>query len=77
MSLEVFYVQDILNALAAAEQATRDAGASGEYLRGYLSALNTLALTFGVSNILTWRVVVDAEYKEAPSGANHRALAEM
>jgi hypothetical protein len=62
MSLEVYYPQDIQNALLAAEQATLTAGAGSEYLRGYMAALNTLALAFGLVKGLTvegqiWRVV--------------------
>jgi hypothetical protein len=63
MSLEVYYPQDIQNALLAAEQATLTAGAGSEYLRGYMAALNTLALAFGlVKPSMTvegqiWRVV--------------------
>ena len=53
MSLEVYYAPDIHNALLAAEQATREAGADGEYLRGYLAALNTLALNFGLATFPT------------------------
>jgi hypothetical protein len=63
MALEVYYPQDIQNALLAAEQSTLAAGASGKYLQGYMAALNTLALAFGlVKPSMTvegqiWRVV--------------------
>lgn len=62
MSLEIYYPQDIQNVLLAAEQATIEAGADGEYLRGYMAALNTLALAFGVDKPLiiegqVWRMV--------------------
>ena len=57
MALEVFYPQDILNALLAAEQATAsalqascevDARYSQGYGDGYRAALTTLALAFGL-----------------------------
>jgi hypothetical protein len=56
MSLEVYYPQDILNALLAAEEASnqaltatggRDKFAQG-YEAGYRAALNTRALAFGL-----------------------------
>ena len=57
MSLEVYYPQDILNALLAAEEASnqaltatgggRDKFAQG-YETGYRAALNTIALAFGL-----------------------------
>jgi hypothetical protein len=59
MSLEVYYSQDILNALLAAEQASNEAltAAGGEgggsefalgYEAGYRAALTTIALAFGL-----------------------------
>lgn len=49
MGLEVFYKQDIRNAIHAAEQATTAAlDSDGEYQRGYLAALTTIALAFGL-----------------------------
>jgi hypothetical protein len=56
MSLEVYYPQDILNALLAAEQASsqalRAASGQGEFAEGYevgyQAALTTLALAFGL-----------------------------
>lgn len=55
MGLEVYYPQDIRNALLAAEQATNaalpartdDLFTQG-YLTGYRAALTTLALAFGL-----------------------------
>jgi hypothetical protein len=57
MALEVYYPQDILNALLAAEQASNAAlmAAGGEgnkfaqgYQAGYRAALATIALAFGL-----------------------------
>ena len=57
MGLEVFYPQDIRNALLAAEQAstvallTADGGKSEfarGYQKGYRTALTTIALAFGL-----------------------------
>lgn len=57
MALEVYYPQDIRNALRAAEQASGAAwmAARGEdselaqsYLEGYRAALTTIALAFGL-----------------------------
>lgn len=62
MSLEIYYPQDILNALLAAEQATkaalspnleevvsiRSGAADYWYWKGYRAALVTLALAFGL-----------------------------
>ena len=60
MGLEVYYPTDIRNALLAAEQATTAAlgtcpgqpaqgDGDGEYRRGYLAALTTVALAFGLT----------------------------
>ena len=54
MGLQVFYPEDIRNALAAAEQATNQAaefgGRNEDYLAGYSAALMTIALAFGVAD---------------------------
>ena len=57
MALEVYYPTDIRNALLAAEQAANDTatatGNTGDplaaaFLSGYLAALTTVALAFGL-----------------------------
>lgn len=68
MSLEVFFPNDIRNALLAAEHASTTALQAGDadvhaegYRAGYRAALVTLALAFGVATPepqpVTWRVV--------------------
>ena len=58
MALEVWYAEDILNALRAAEQAANAAAAAtgrqdeafaAGFLTGYRAALTTLALAFGLA----------------------------
>ena len=48
MGLEVFYPNDILNALLAARRANDLAGASLDYTEGYNAALEVIALAFGL-----------------------------
>jgi hypothetical protein len=62
MSLDVFYPEDVVRALLAAEQATASALGSGEietsyargYGDGYRSALTTLALALGLLDIASY-----------------------
>lgn len=53
MALEVYYPQDIRNALLAARQAALATAAAGdvsaEYVQGYADALTTIALAFGLT----------------------------
>lgn len=55
MGLEVYYPDDIRNAILAAEQATNAAAEAGEvsddYLAGYRAALMTIALAFGLMRV--------------------------
>ena len=54
MGLEVYYPDDIRNALLAVEHATDEAaefgGRNEDYLAGYRAALKTIALAFGVAD---------------------------
>jgi len=52
MSADVFFVRDIGHALTATVHAGREAarsGASVEYQRGYIAAIQTMALFFGIA----------------------------
>jgi len=52
MGLAVFYKEDVINAILAAEQAARATarGDSTEFLEGYRAALTTIALAFGLGS---------------------------
>lgn len=55
MSADVWFKQDVVNALLAASQAGHMAASMGnnpEFLKGYRMAIENLALSFGVSSEL-------------------------
>ena len=77
MSLEVYYPQDILNAILAAEQSNSQAlqAANGQeefakgYEAGYRAALNTIALAFGLIRLnLAWQAPVIHSWREVDGG---------